>query len=319
MTTSIAPPGRWRRGLRLAILLGLTAAVAPGLPAQNDSAAAALARGYAAAPPTIVFMTDFGTANDASAICRAVMVGIAPTVRIMDITHQVTPFSIDEAARNLESVTPYYPEGTVFLVVVDPGVGTDRKALIVKSRRGQYFVLPDNGLVTPVIDRDGLAGAREITNPVWMIGDRISSTFHGRDIFSPTAAYLASGWEWTEAGPPVTALVRLKPRVAVAGRTGIAGEVIALDDPYGNLITDITEPQFRELGYRLGDQVAVQIDARRLRFPFVKTFADVPVGKPLLYIDSRGRVAFSLNEGDLSRAYGIRPPAKVSIPRRPAR
>jgi len=103
------------------------------------------------------------------------------------------------------------------------------------------------------------------------------------------------------------------------GKAGITGEVIALDDPYGNLVTDITEQQFRELGYKLGDQVAVQIDARRFRFPFVRTFADVPVGKPLLYVDSRGRVAFSLNERDMARSYGIRPPAKVSIPRRPAR
>ena len=307
-----------RRARQLVWLLGLTAALAPGLSAQRDSAASAIASSFAA-PPTIVFMTDFGTANDAAAICRAVMVGIAPTVRIMDITHQVTPFSIEEAARNLEAVTPYYPEGTVFLVVVDPGVGTGRKALIVRSRRGQYFVLPDNGIVTPVIDRDGFDGAHEITNPVWMIGDRISSTFHGRDIFSPTAAYLASGWDWTEAGPPVTELVRLKPSVAIVGRSGVTGEVIALDDPFGNLITDITEGQFRGLGYRLGDRVAVQIGTRRFQFPYVRTFADVPVGKPLLYIDSRGRVAFSLNERDMARTYGIHPPATVRIPRRPAR
>ena len=116
------------------------------------------------ARPTIVFMTDFGTANDAVAICKAVILGIAPDARIMDITHQVTPFRSREASRFLAGVTPYYPAGTVFLVVVDPGVGTSRKAVIVKSKKGQYFVLPDNGLITPVVDRDGLEGAREITN-----------------------------------------------------------------------------------------------------------------------------------------------------------
>ncbi len=110
-----------------------------------------------ATSPTIVFMTDFGTANDAVAICKAVIVGIVPNVRIMDITHQVTPFSIAEGARFLAGVTPYYPSGTVFLVVVDPTVGTSRKARIVKSAKGQYFVLPDNGLITPVADRDGIA------------------------------------------------------------------------------------------------------------------------------------------------------------------
>src|SRR6202044_2326830 len=110
--------------------------------------------------PAIVFMTDFGTANDAVAICKAVILGIVPDVRIMDITHQVPPFSIEDGARMLAGVTPYYPPGTVFLVVVDPGVGTSRKAVIVKSKKGQYFWLPDNGLITPVSDRDGVEGAR---------------------------------------------------------------------------------------------------------------------------------------------------------------
>src|SRR6202167_2671409 len=110
--------------------------------------------------PTIVFMTDFGTANDAVAICKAVILGIVPDVRIMDITHQVTPFSIEEASRFLAGVSPYYPSGTVFLVVVDPGVGTWRKAVIVKSKKEKYLVLPDNGLMTPVEDRDGLESAR---------------------------------------------------------------------------------------------------------------------------------------------------------------
>src|ERR1700685_4386354 len=121
----------------------------------------------AASRSAIVFMTDFGTANDAVAICKAVILGIVPDVRIMDITHQVPPFSIEDGARMMAGVTPYYPAGTVFLAVVDPGVGTSRKAVIVKTKKEQYFVLPDNGLITPVIDRDGLEGAREITNATW--------------------------------------------------------------------------------------------------------------------------------------------------------
>jgi len=120
--------------------------------------------GQAIPHPTIVFISDFGVANDAVAICKAVIVGIAPDARIMDITHQVTPYSIEEGARFLLGVTPYYPSGTVFLAVVDPGVGTTRKAVVVKTKKGQYFVLPDNGLITPVVDRDGLDSAREITN-----------------------------------------------------------------------------------------------------------------------------------------------------------
>ncbi|MGB8674367.1 MAG: SAM-dependent chlorinase/fluorinase, partial [Candidatus Acidiferrales bacterium] len=184
--------------------------------------------GNLSARPMIVFMTDFGTANDAVAICKAVMVGIVPNVRIMDITHQVTPYSIEEGARFLSGVTPYYPPGTVFLVVVDPGVGTSRKAIIAKTKKGQYFVLPDNGLITPVVDRDGLEGVREITNTAWMIGDNVSSTFHGRDIFSPAAAHLAAGEDWTLAGPEVKELVRLSAKTATVDTKGITGEVIAL-------------------------------------------------------------------------------------------
>ncbi len=188
-------------------LLGAACSKAPG---RNDSASTSLSP--SGARPTIVFMTDFGTANDAVAICKAVMVGIAPAARIMDITHQVTPFSIEEAARFLEAVSPYYPAGTVFVAVVDPGVGTSRKAIIVKSKKAQFFVLPDNGLITPVMDRDGLDSAREITNPNWMIQSAISSTFHGRDIFSPAAAHLAAGWDYNLVGPEVPQLVRLTRR-----------------------------------------------------------------------------------------------------------
>jgi S-adenosylmethionine hydrolase len=268
------------------------------------------------ARPIVVFMTDFGTANDAVAICKAVIIGIAPDVRIMDITHQVTPFSIEEGARFLAGVTPYYPTGTVFLVVVDPGVGTSRKAVIVKTKKGQYFVLPDNGVVTPVVDRDGLEGAREITNTSWMIGEKISSTFHGRDIFSPTAAHLAEGEDWTLAGPEVNDLVRLTPRAATIDAKGITGTVIGLDDPFGSLITDIEGEDFKKLGYEIGDKVTLKIEKREFTFPYVRTFGAEPVGQPLVYIDSRGRVGVAVNQGDFSKVYKISPPVPVFIPRK---
>jgi len=266
--------------------------------------------------PTIVFMTDFGTANDAVAICRAVIIRIAPDARLMDITHQVTPFSIEEGARFLAGVTPYYPSGTIFLVVVDPGVGTSRKAVIAKSKTGQFFVLPDNGLITPVEDRDGIEGVREITNAEWMIGAGISSTFHGRDIFSPAAAHLATGADWTMAGPEVKQLVRLAPRVATVDAKGITGQVIALDDPFGSLITDIQGDDFKKLGYVLGDKVTVQIEGKPFPMPYSKTFMDVAVGQPLLYVDSRGRIGFALNQRDFSRVNKVEPPAKVFLPRK---
>src|SRR5208283_4450394 len=133
-------------------------------------------------PPTVVFMTDFGVVDDSVALCKGVMYGIAPNLRIVDLTHQVTPFSIRDGARFLFGATPYFPAGTVFVVVIDPTVGSSRKAVVVKSKRGQFFVLPDNGLMTMVEDRDGIESIREVTNPDWMVGARIASTFHGRDI-----------------------------------------------------------------------------------------------------------------------------------------
>jgi S-adenosylmethionine hydrolase len=268
------------------------------------------------ARPTIVFMTDFGTANDAVAICRAVIFGIAPDVRLTDITHQVTPFQIEEAARFLAGVTPYYPAGTIFLVVVDPGVGTARKAIVVKSKKGQYFVLPDNGIITPVIERDGLQSAREITNRSWMISDAISSTFHGRDIFSPTAAHLAAGWDFNQAGPEVNELVRLQPKTSVMNEQGIDGDVIGLDDPYGSLVTDVPGDDFKKLGFNLADKVTVQIAGKSVVVPYVKTFMGVPVGESLLYIDSRGRVGIAVNQGNYATKFNIAPPVKIFIPRK---
>jgi len=282
-------------------------------PAQkSDSASSPAPR------PFIVFLTDFGTANDSVAICKAVISSIAPGAQIMDITHQVTPFSIEEGARFLAGVSPYYPPGTIFLAVVDPGVGTSRRAVIVRTKKGQYFVLPDNGLITPVLDRDGLDTAREISNQNWMLQSPLSSTFHGRDVFSPAAAHLAAGWEFTLVGPVVTQLVHLSPRLSVTDEKGITGEVIALDDPYGSLITDIPADEFRKLGYELSDKIPIQLDKKPVILPFVRTFMDVAVGEPLLYIDSRDRVSLAANQRNFSQLFKVSPPAAIFIPRRGA-
>ena len=268
--------------------------------------------------PTIIFMTDFGTSNDAVAICKAVMLGIAPDARIMDLTHQVTPYSIEDASRFLEAVSPYYPAGAVFVAVVDPGVGTSRKPMVVKSKKGQYFVLPDNGLVTPVIDRDGLDSAREITNPNWMIQSAISSTFHGRDIFSPAGAHLAAGWDFNLVGPEIPQLVRLTPRTSTLTDKGISGDIIALDDPFGSLVTDIPGDEFKKLGYNLGDKLRIEINKKSVTLPYVKTFMDAPVGDSLLFIDSRDRVSIAVNQGNYSKKFNVEPPGAIFIPRKGA-
>jgi S-adenosylmethionine hydrolase len=264
--------------------------------------------------PTIVFMTDFGTANDAVAICRAVIYAIVPEVRLTDITHQVTPYSIEEASRFLLGVTPYYPANTIFLTVVDPGVGTSRRAIIAKSKKGQYFVAPDNGVLTLTLDRDGLDSAREITNQNWMIQAAVSSTFHGRDIFSPAAAHLAAGWDYNLVGPALPELVRLTTKTATVTEKGIAGDLIGLDDPFGSLISDVTREDFQKLGYVVGDKVPVQINKKPATLPYGKTFMDVPVGESLLYVDSRGRVGIAINQGNYAKKFNIEIPGTIFIP-----
>ena len=268
-------------------------------------------------PPTIVFMTDFGVVDDSVAICRGVMYGIMPEVRIVDLTHQVTPFSIFDGARYLYGATPYYPAGTVFVVVVDPGVGSSRKAIVVRSKRGQYFVLPDNGVITLVEQRDGIAAVREITNPQWMIGSKLSSTFHGRDIFSPVAAHLARGDDWNTVGPEMAVkdLVRLDLKAANVNERGLSAMVIATDGPYGNLITNVDGEDFLKLGYHRGQDVPVKIGDKEMKIKFVKTFSDVALNQPLLYIDSRGHLALAVNQNSFAATYGIKPPVELFIPR----
>jgi S-adenosylmethionine hydrolase len=268
-------------------------------------------------PATIVFMTDFGVLDDSVAICRGVMYGIMPSVRIVDLTHQVTPFSIFDGARYLFGATPYYPAGTVFVVVVDPGVGSARKAIVAHSKKGQYFVLPDNGVITLVEQRDGIDAVREITNADWMIGSKLSSTFHGRDIFSPVGAHLARGDDWTVVGAemPVKDLVRLDLRVAKVDDRGLSATVIATDGPFGNLVTNVDADDFLKLGYHHGQEVTVKAGDKDLKMKFVKTFSDVPVGDPLLYIDSRGHLGVALNQKSFAETYGIKPPVALFIPR----
>ena len=261
-------------------------------------------------------MTDFGVVDDSVALCKGVMYGITPNLRIVDLTHQVNAFSIRDGARFLFGATPYFPAGTVFVVVVDPGVGSSRKAVVVKSKRGQFFVLPDNGLMTMVEDRDGIESIREIANPDWMVGAKISSTFHGRDIFSPVGAHIARGDDWTQVGPPVKELVRLDLKPARLDDKGLSGEVIALDGPFGNLITNISAEDFLKLGYQRGDKLKVTIAGREVEMPFVRTFSDVPLKQPLLFIDSRGRASFAVNQGSFAVVYGIDPPQPVFIPRK---
>lgn len=289
-------------GLSGLLRLGLSLAVACGGPA------------CAAVRPPIVFLSDFGTADDSVALCKGVMWEVAPGLRVVDLTHDVRPYSIRDGARFLAGTAPYYPAGTVFVAVVDPGVGSARRPMVARTRRGQYFVLPDNGLVTLVADRDGME-AREITRREWMAGDALSSTFHGRDIFSPVAAHIARGEDWTRVGPPIAAPVRLTFETARVKAEGVGGEVVALDGPFGNLVTNIEATDFVRWGVALGETLTVRVAGRELRLPFVRTFSDVPVGEGLVYVDSRGRIALAINQGSFAQTYGVEPPVSIAFAR----
>jgi S-adenosylmethionine hydrolase len=296
---------KWRFVLAVSVVLPVVAFAAgqANTPAQKY-------------PPTIVFMTDFGVVDDSVALCKGVMYSIMPDVRIVDLTHEVTPFSISDGARFLFGATPYFPAGTVFVVVIDPGVGSPRKAIVARSKRGQYFVLPDNGLLTLVEQRDGIEAVREITNPDWMIGSKLSSTFHGRDIFSPVGAHMARGDDWTNVGPEMALkdLVRLELKAATLDDHGLKATVIATDGPFGNLVTNVSAEEFFKLGYQRGQEVPVTVSGREMRIKFVKTFSDVPLNQPLLYIDSRGRLALAVNQNNFAATYGVKPPSELEIP-----
>lgn len=299
-----------RMAYRVALLLPLLAtlrvmAAEPPLAAPPAAPPTAPA---AAAQPTLVFMTDFGQRDDSVALCKGVMLGIEPRLRIVDLSHDVEPYSVLDGARFLMGTAPYYPAGTVFVTVIDPGVGSERRAIVAKTKRGQFFVMPDNGLITLLERQDGIAEVRNITNTAWHLNPTISSTFHGRDVFSPVGARIAHGDDWTQVGPAITDWKRLDiPEVKLTD-AGLNGTVLAIEYPYGNLKTNADSSVLAKLGYQHGDTARVTFGkGHELRLPFVATFSDVPLGKPLMYVDSRGRVAFAVNQGSFAQANGIKP------------
>lgn len=291
-----------RRGLMAA---GLALALAPGV-----------AR---AAPGRMVgFLSDFDEIDDAVAICRAVILSLAPNARLLDISHRVPPYDVAAGARLLAGSAPWLAPDAVIVVVVDPGVGSRRRAIVARTRRGQSLVLPDNGLITLLDATDPVVAAREITAESWMIGARRSSTFHGRDIFSPVAGRLARGDDWTGVGPGIDpkSLVRLDLSPPRVGPEGVRAHAIGTDGPYGNLILDLSAEAFAGLGWKFGDVVPLTVAGRPEPAPYVRTFSDVPEGAVLLYPDSRGRMSLALNLGNYAAARGVGAGAEVLVPRR---
>ena len=267
-------------------------------------------------PATILFLTDFGVRDGAVAACKGVMLSIAPDVEIVDLTHDVPPYDIEIAGEVIEQALPFYRTGTVTVAVVDPGVGSERKAIAVLTRRGHVLVGPDNGLFTLVMQTEGVERAVELRNARYFRVEQTSFTFHGRDIFAPVAAHLAAGTPLDSLGPPITPMM-LDTRPARLSTGRIEGTVRYIEDPYGNVVTDIRPALLDSLGARLGDSLEVRVRSRTLRLPWRSTFSDVPVGQTLAVMHSRGVLSFSVNQGDFASRFGVKRKDSVSVRRLP--
>lgn len=262
----------------------------------------------------LVFQTDFGLVDGAVSAMYGVAYSVHPQLNIHDLTHDITPYNIWEASYRLIQTIRYWPQGTVFVSVVDPGVGSDRKSVVVKTASGHYIVTPDNGTLTHVIRFDGIEKVREIDENVNRLPRSGESyTFHGRDVYAYTGARLASGIiNFTEVGPlrDTDSLVRLpiiEPRL---DGHAVCGTIDVLDVRFGSLWTNIPRTLFLQTGIQYGDRVSITIenDTRcvyRNIILFARSFADVYVGEALAYVNSLDCVAVAINQGSFARAYNI--------------
>jgi S-adenosylmethionine hydrolase len=267
-------------------------------------------------PSLILFLTDFGTRDGAVAACKGVMWSIEPSLRIVDLTHDVPPYDIETAGEVLDQALPFYPPGTVAVAVVDPGVGGARRAAAIRTKRGHLLVGPDNGLFTLVMQSEGVERAVELRESRYFRTGQPSFTFHGRDVFAPVAAHLAMGTPLDSLGPPIVpVMLDLRP-ARVAGER-IEGSVRYVEDPYGNVVTNVSVAFLDSIGARVGDSLEVRLGARTLRLPWRNTFSDVPRGQGLAVAHSRGVISFSLNQGDFASRFGVKRKDSVSIRRLP--
>lgn len=258
----------------------------------------------------ISFLTDFGAIATAPAVCRGVIWGIAPDAIVNDLSHAVTPFGIREGAFLLAMALPYQPVG-VHLVVVDPGVGTPRRPIGIRTGRGDVLIGPDNGVLRPAAEAlGGTVEARVLENrALWL--ERVSSTFHGRDIFSPVAAHVAGGVPFEEVGPPARDLVELV--LPTARRDGEALETaVVFIDTFGNcrLAGSTTDLGVVEPGRRF----AVTMPAQRAALPWYPTFGEAEPGEPLLYEDADyAGLGLAVNQGSAAERFGLELDAPIRI------
>jgi S-adenosylmethionine hydrolase len=260
----------------------------------------------------LVLLTDFGTADGAVSAMKGVAYSIAPDLLVSDLSHE-NP-SIFAGAYRLYQAEQFWPKDTVFVAVVDPGVGTRRLSIVLKTRTGHYFVGPDNGLLSLVAERDGIEGVREIDERVnRRPGSEESHTFHGRDVFVYTGARLAAGViGFDQVGPALAPqkLIRLDYRKAEHSGDTVTGIVPVLDVQFGNVWTNIPKSLFDELHVAVGAPVRIRIyQGDRLIdtdvAPYQRTFGEVALGRPLVYVNSLMNMAVALNQASYAAAHKI--------------
>jgi S-adenosyl-L-methionine hydrolase (adenosine-forming) len=239
----------------------------------------------------VTFLTDFGLQDDFVGTCHGVIARIAPDARVIDITHGIEPQAVLQGAIVLRNTVPYMPAG-VHLAVVDPGVGSQRRAVALRTRDGRHYVGPDNGLL--------MLAAAEVEAAHELVNFRLeptSRTFHARDIFSPAAAHLAAGLDIAELGPAVdpATLVRIDVPAAEPGRA-----TVLVIDRFGNIATNLRREHLPEPGTRV--EVGLALD--RYYAVVAETFADVPTGELILYEDSYGMVTLAISNGNAARLTG---------------
>ena len=262
----------------------------------------------------LVFQSDFGLVDGAVSAMYGVAYSVNPDLKMHDLTHDITPYSIWEASYRLIQTVSYWPDETVFVSVVDPGVGTARRSVVVKTRSGKFVVTPDNGTLTHILRLDGVVEAREIDEKVNRLPNSGESyTFYGRDVYAYTGARLAAGvisFEGVGPAIPVESLVSLSVVEPFLDGDAVCGTIDVLDVRFGSLWTNIPRALFLKTGAKYGDRLSITIenDTRtvyRNIIQYAKSFADVYIGEALAYVNSLDCMAVAINQGSFARAYNI--------------
>jgi S-adenosylmethionine hydrolase len=261
----------------------------------------------------VVFQSDFGLKDGAVSAMKGVAMAVDSSLKLFDLTHEIPAYNIWEAAYRLEQTVTYWPAGTVFVSVVDPGVGTNRKSVVLKTNSGHFIVTPDNGTLTLIAASEGIAAIREIDEAVnRRKNSEKSYTFHGRDVYAYTAARLAAGIiTFEQVGKPLPAeVVNIPYQKAILEGNTIKGTIAILDVQYGNIWTNIPAELFNKLNAKPGDNLHVVIYQNKIKkyegiMPYAETFGGVAVGKPLLYLNSLLQVSFALNRGNFSTTHKV--------------